>query len=112
LIISSLAFSLPFLLSGHLYFYLKSKSDLANILILTSLLTLSFWLSAFLASLVFLGTETLIGSHFTIGNIGYILADHSIFRLLASVAGLYGLTALVISLNLIFFYLFLPVKNN
>ena len=106
LIISSLAFSLPFLLSGHLYFYLKSKSDLANILILTSLLTLSFWLSAFLASLVFLGTETLIGSHFTIGNIGYILADHSFFRLLASVAGLYGLTALVISLNLIFFYLF------
>jgi apolipoprotein N-acyltransferase len=55
--------------------------------------------------LVFLGPGSLVGGHFTLGHLGYLLSNDTVLLQLASVGGIYLLSFFVIFVNLAFYRL-------
>lgn len=80
-----------------------------GLLLVPSLWILLEYSKAFIMTVVLSGPGTLIGPHWSIGAIGYILAENSTLLSFASVGGIYLLSLVVIATN-IFIYKLLNNK--
>ncbi len=68
------------------------------------------WLHAHVFAFVFAGNGSLLGAHFTLGHLGYVLANNALLLQLASVGGVYLLSATVILVNVLI-YRVITTKN-
>ncbi len=80
----------------------NSKSPLLHGIILASFFVVFEYASAYGFDLIWLGSGTLVGPHWTLGNLAYALADNVLALRSASIVGIYGLTFLIIIINFIF----------
>lgn len=62
---------------------------------------ISEWFGSFLFSIIHLGPDTLIGAHFTLGHIGYLLANDIVLLQAAWLGGVYALGFLVVFINVV-----------
>ncbi len=76
-----------------------------SMLFISSSLVVVEYFRSYLASLFFLGKESLLGPHWTFGALGYNLVDY-FFIMFASFGGIYLLTFVVVVLNLVIFWSF------
>lgn len=83
------------------------KKDCLKIMIFGSgIFTITEYLRAWFFGLVWFGSGTFLGPHWTIGNLAYSLHNNPLFLKISSIVGIYGITFLVVLINFIFFYLF------
>ena len=61
------------------------------------------WLGAFLISILLAGPGSLLGAHFTLGYLGYLLAHEPALLQLAAVGGVYLLAAVAVLVNVLVF---------
>jgi len=88
------------------------KFKLLSFLFLPSIFTLSEYLRAWFFGTLWLGSGTLFGPHWTVGNIAYSLHNNPLFLKLSSFIGIYGITFLIILINVLLAYLLLNKKLN
>lgn len=75
------------------------SSSVSSVVTLASLWVLLEWAQAFSLSLVWWGESGLIGPHWTLGFIGYALAEFPFLLSLASLGGVYLLSFVVVFIN-------------
>ena len=63
------------------------------------------YLRAWAFEIVWLGKETLFGPHWTFGNLAYALHNNSVLIQFADIGGIYGLSFLIVFINIIIFWL-------
>lgn len=90
----------------------KPKSSLLKVLIFPSLFTLTEYLRSWFFGLLWLGSGTLLGPHWTIGNLTYSLHNNPLFLKLSSFIGIYGITFLIALINICLFYLISNKKQG
>ncbi len=102
-------------LFGSLFSYAFSKFSRRSFLISFASIAGVFVLLEYLRSIGFgtlwFGSGTLIGPHWTMGNIAYSLVGNSFALRLSSFIGIYGLSFIVVSINLLLYHL-LNKKNR
>ncbi|MDP3995829.1 MAG: hypothetical protein Q8P74_01090, partial [bacterium] len=76
-----------------------------NVLLVPSLWVFFEYLRIWVSWIFTAGTESLSGPHWTLGNLGYSLAQNIGFRSLAGIGGMYFVSFLVIFINALFFFL-------
>ncbi|MEK7151469.1 MAG: apolipoprotein N-acyltransferase [Patescibacteria group bacterium] len=83
---------------------LKKNSSILNtcylLLATPALFVLLEYLRSWGFGFLWAGSGSLFGPHWTVGNLSYALADNSVIRWLASYVGIYGITFLIILVNL------------
>lgn len=88
------------------YTYQSLKRDcLSGIILAPSLWVALEYLRAFSFSLLIAGKESLLGPHWTMGSLGYLLSQNSNLRGLAEFGGVYLLSFLFVSINAAFYIL-------
>jgi len=88
-----------------IYQFLKRRS-LWNILLIPSLWVIFDYLRVWAFGVFTGGSESLLGSHWTLGNLAYSLAQNQNLRLLAGVGGIYLVSFLIVLVGALLFYLF------
>lgn len=83
-----------------------SKKDWLDILLIPFLWIIFEYLRGLVFSLIFSGSQSVIGGHWTFGHLGYLLADNASLRVLASFGGIYFLSFLLVFFNVVLFILF------
>jgi len=105
----NISFSALFIAGFSLSYYLLKYKKL-NILIIPSLWIIFEYLKALGFSLFWLGPSSLLGPHWTMGNLGYAITDNQILIQIARFGGIYSLSFLIVFVNsLISVFLF---QNN
>ncbi|MEK7154321.1 MAG: nitrilase-related carbon-nitrogen hydrolase [Patescibacteria group bacterium] len=89
--------SFQFLVSGK--FKKRSCQLISCLLVIPALFVLLEYARAYGFSLLWAGSGTLFGSHWTMGNLAYALAGNSLALKLSSVAGIYGVIFVIILVN-------------
>lgn len=85
------------------YQFLKRK-NLWDVLLVPSLWIVFDCLRVWAYGIFMSGTESFSGSHWTIGNLAYSLAQNQSFRLLAGVGGIYLISFLIVLVNVLLFH--------
>lgn len=87
------------------YCFLRRRNFL-DIFLVPALWIIFEYLRAWAFGLLYFGEGSLLGPHWTFGNLAYALAQNQSFRLLASIGGIYLVSFLVVLTNvLILFYI-------
>lgn len=107
---SSLVLSFFIALWGVVFFRFK-RENLADIFLASFLWVLFEYLRSTFFSVFWAGKEALIGPHWSLGFLGYILSESKMLLPLAGVGGVYFLSWVVIFFNILFFK-FLKSKNK
>jgi len=87
-------------------------SNFLLLIIVPSLWIIIEYLRAWGFGIIWLGKETLFGSHWTFGNLAYTLHDSSTFIQLADIGGIYGISFLIVLVNTIILWLFRLLKDK
>jgi apolipoprotein N-acyltransferase len=82
------------------------------LLIIPFLWILLEYLRAWGFGIFWLGKETFLGPHWTFGNFAYALHNYPIFIQIADIAGIYGISFLIILINSILFLLLTRCKKK
>ena len=101
-LLMSAVFALGGALFGALVRWYATSSSL-EILVIPSAWVLSEWAGAYLFSIIGAGSGSLIGAHFTLSHIGYILANDSALLQLAQLGDVYALSFAAVSLGTLIF---------
>lgn len=107
---SSLVLSFFIALWGAVFFRFK-REDLTDIFLASFLWVLFEYLRSSFFSVFWAGKEALVGPHWSLGFLGYILSESKMLLPLAGVGGVYLLSCVVIFVNILFFE-FLKSKNK
>jgi apolipoprotein N-acyltransferase len=91
--------------------YLRRKG-FWDILLIPSLWIVFEYLRAFVFGILYYGEGSLLGPHWTFGNLAYILAQSQGFMFLASIGGIYLLSFIVVFFNVLLFILTRRPKKN
>jgi apolipoprotein N-acyltransferase len=93
---------------------LHKTRNLTNdfILMPATLWILIEFLRIYLFSILWAGTGTLVGAHWTFGAVGYILSESPFFLSLAGIGGLYLLSFFLILMNSVFYQLISNIKSR
>jgi apolipoprotein N-acyltransferase len=83
-----------------------------DIIIISGLWIIFEYLRAWSFEILWLGKDSLLGPHWTLGFLGYGLADSKNILPLASIAGVYGLSFLVAFINGLIFFIFKKFLEN
>ncbi|PJE50410.1 MAG: hypothetical protein COV29_04550 [Candidatus Yanofskybacteria bacterium CG10_big_fil_rev_8_21_14_0_10_36_16] len=81
----------------------NNKKYLFNFLLIPSILVLTEYIRAWWFGILWYGPGTLLGPHWTIGNLAYALSDNSLALWLSSYLGIYGVLFLIISVNILIY---------
>lgn len=76
-----------------------------NILLVPSLWVVFEYLRVWMLSIFMAGPQSLFGPHWTLGSLGYSLAQNTGLRSLAGIGGLYFISFLIIFINALFFFI-------
>ncbi|MFH1509557.1 MAG: apolipoprotein N-acyltransferase [Candidatus Nealsonbacteria bacterium] len=87
------------------------KRNYLDLLLIPSLWIIFEWIRSWAFGLFFIGNESLLGAHWTLGNLAYLLSSNSGARFLSSVGGIYLIGFLIILVNVLFFRLIIN-KNR
>ncbi len=92
--------------------FVKDESGLSAVGIIGLALGFVFFefIRSFAFGLLWAGPETLSGPHWTMGNLAYLLSSNKTFLFLSSFAGIYGISFIIISINLLLYNLFVLKK--
>jgi len=93
------------------YHFLKSKNFL-NILIIPCLWVIFEYLRAWGFGLFWLGSSSLLGPHWTMGNLGYAITDNQILIQLAGFGGIYFLSFLLVFINALLFFILSRIQKS
>ncbi len=85
-------------------FFLLRRNNFWDVLLAPSLWVVLDYLRVLAFGVLIAGSESLLGHHWTFGNLAYSLAQNQWFRSLAGVGGIYLVSFLVILINFLFFY--------
>ncbi len=85
---------------ASIIFYKLRSHTWKDYFLFPSLIVISEWVSALSISLIWWGGDTPIGPHWTLGSIGYPLAESETLRSFAAVGGIYLLSFIAIFLGL------------
>lgn len=94
-----------------LFFYLNRKNNWLNIILAPSFWIIFEYLRAWLFGILWLGPSSLIGPHWTLGNLAYALAPNENIRQLAGLGGIYFLSFIIVFINALIFFFFLKLKD-
>jgi apolipoprotein N-acyltransferase len=77
----------------------------------------SFWvileyLRAWGFGILWLGKETFFGPHWTFGNLAYALHNQTNLIQLTDITGIYGISFLIVLINVLLFFLFLKIQTK
>jgi len=97
--VASIFFSL-FITAWAIIFNRFKKNNLYDIFFASSLWVIFEYLRAFAFSLFLVSSVSLTGPHWTLGFLGYILAENTLVLSLASIGGIYMLSFIIISMNI------------
>lgn len=104
-VLASFIFSLPFLIMGiaAVRSPLLFKKTWPAIVVLPAFWVLAEYMSSWLFSVIFAGSDGTVGAHWGLAHIGMGTIDTPL-RLMSRVVGLYGLTFLVVAANVALFF--------
>ncbi len=101
----SLCLSLGFVIFGCLYIWLKVRLNQKRVfLLLPAAWVMGEWLRSWLFSIISWGPNTTFGPHWNFGTLGFALSPTPLI-FASRLVGLYGLTFIVILINLAVFWL-------
>ncbi|MFH1979131.1 MAG: nitrilase-related carbon-nitrogen hydrolase [Patescibacteria group bacterium] len=104
-LVITLPISLFISLFGLSFYFLKKRKSL-NIFFVPVLWIVFDYLRAWFFTFLIYSPETFLGPHFSIGFVGYVLAQNYNFLQLASIGGVHILSFLVVFVNIFVFWLF------
>lgn len=81
-----------------------------QLLVFPAVFTLSEYARSWFFGLLWAGSGTLWGPHWTLGNLAYALHNNSLFLKLSSFIGIYGITFLIVLINILILMLIRPLK--
>jgi len=96
---------------GMFGFFGSVTSPLWRVLTIPSLWILFEYTRAFAFGVFTMGSESLLGPHWTLGALGYALSNFPVFLQFSKLFGLYGMSFLVVVINLAFFFLLFKRKR-
>lgn len=105
---STIVLSFFIALWGLIFYKLKNE-NLLDILLVSFLWVFFEYLRSFGFSLVWSGKESLIGPHWSLGFLGYILSESNILLPLAGIGGVYLLSFVAVFINALLFH---SLKSN
>ncbi len=89
-----------------------SRRNFWDILLIPSLWIIFDYLRIWAFGLYLAGSESILGPHWTFGNLAYTVAHNPSLRFLASIGGIYLVTFLIILINTLFFFLIKNLVKN
>lgn len=90
----------------------ESKNLKINLFLFPAIFVLGEYLKSFFFSLLWLGSGTIFGANWTIGNFAYSFHNNQIFLKLSSFFGIYGILFLISFLNILLFLILFKSKLN
>lgn len=96
---------------GIFGFFWSITSSLWRVLTVPALWILFEYVRAFAFGIFAMGTESLLGPHWTFGVLGYAVSNFPILLQSSKIFGLYGMSFLIVAINLIFFFLIFKRKR-
>ncbi len=109
--LSSVFFAL-FIASWSAIFYKFKRNNFSDILFASSLWIIFEYIRALAFSILWISPVSLIGPHWTLGFLGYILTGNTIILSLAGIGGIYLLSFIVIVLNLSIYHILFNIKKT
>lgn len=82
------------------------------LIIFPSVFVLTEYIRSWFFGLLWLGSGTLWGPHWTIGNLAYSLHNNPLFLKLSSFIGIYGITLIIALINILIFFILFSQKAS
>ncbi len=90
----------------------SEKTGFWRLIIVPALWVIFEYLRAWGFGILWLGKESLIGPHWTFGNLAYALHNKLALIQIADIGGIYGISFLIVLVNIIFFLIFKFLKEK
>lgn len=95
-----------------LSYQLLKKENWSDLLLIPALWIVFSYLGAWGSSLLFAGSQSLFGPHWSWGNLAYLLNENSFFRESASFGGIYLVSFLIVFFNAFLYFLFRQSRSQ